>query len=77
MSVIAERTWRSGPGRYEVSQGLAKDPGIVESRIPTADYKSFFEPIERSYSGFSGTLDSTEIVIPKDLIKIFNEYIVK
>ena len=67
-----------GPNRYEVQMGAAKDPGIVESRVPRAEFERVMQPHERPYSGFSGGLSTTEIVLrTAELIALFNKYIVK
>jgi RHS repeat-associated protein len=67
-----------GPNRYEVQMGAAKDPGIVESRVPRAEFERVMRPHERPYSGFSGGLSTTEIVLRTvELIALFNKYIVK
>jgi len=65
--------------RYEVSQGLAKDPGIIESRIPLDDFNRVIQPFERPYGGFHGAnLNSSEITLrSQESIDLFNKFIVK
>ena len=65
-----------GKARYEVDQGAARDIGIIESRIPRADFDRCLAPVERSYSGFQGAeLRSSEIPLrTPDLIDLFNRY---
>lgn len=64
--------------RYEVREGLAKDPGLVIAKIPTALFNKHFAPLERPYSGFGRNLNSTQIVLKESLhIKIFNCFIVR
>jgi len=67
-----------GPFRYEVSQGMAADPGIIESRIPMSSFERHFAPFERNYSGFSGgRINSTEIPLrTPDQMLLFNRHIV-
>jgi hypothetical protein len=67
-----------GPNRYEVSQGLAHDLGIIESRIPKGQFQRLLQPNERIYHGFGGRLVSTEIPLrtPEE-INLFNTFIVK
>lgn len=69
-----------GPGRYEVSQGLAHDPGIIESRIPRLDFERVLVPLQRSYNGFYPYLPnlSSEILLrTPESIDLFNRYIMK
>lgn len=68
-----------GPSRYEVSQGLARDPGLIESRIPIADFNRVLSPLERPYGGFFGSnLNSSEIPLrTQEAIELFNRNIVK
>lgn len=66
------------PARYEVSQGLATDPGIISSRIPTSLFNQHFVLHERPYSGFGGRITSTEIVMrTPQQFQIFNANIVR
>jgi len=65
------------PLRYDVSQGLAGDLGIIESRIPGSDFQQFFAPFERPYSGFGGGINSTEIPLrTPGQIELFNKHMV-
>lgn len=55
---------------------MARDPGLIESRIPRADFDRVLAPAERPYSGF-GTANSTEIPIrTPEGIDLFNRHIV-
>lgn len=56
-----------------------RDPGIIESRIPRAEYEKVLAPSERPYSGFEGRLGPTsEIVLrTQEQIALFNKYIVR
>lgn len=69
-----------GPGRYEVSQGLARDPGVIESRVPRPDFERVLVPLRRSYNGFYPYLPkpSSEILLrTPESIDLFNRYIVR
>ncbi len=67
-----------GGDRYDVSQGLARDAGIITSRIPTDLFNQHLAPSERPYSGFGGRLISTEIVLRTPTqFQVFNTYIVR
>ena len=56
-----------------------QDRGIIEARIPKADFDAVFAPSERFYSGFNGTLyGSSEIVLRTlEQVALFNQYIVR
>jgi RHS repeat-associated protein len=68
-----------GPNRLEISNGLAKDPGIIKSQIPRAEFEQVMKPLERPYTGFyPNNLNSTEIILrTPESIELFNLYIVK
>jgi RHS repeat-associated protein len=55
------------------------DPGIIESRIPRADFERLLTPSERPYGGFYPyPLDSTEIVLRQvEQFDLFNRFIVR
>jgi len=55
------------------------DSGIIESRIPGAEFEAVLEQNERSYSGFNSTLpSSSEIVVrTPEQAMLFNRYIVR
>lgn len=65
-----------GPERLAV-EGVFRDPGIVESRIPLSDFEKHLLPAERSYGGFNGGVPgSTEIVLRNpEQVKLFNDFI--
>jgi hypothetical protein len=64
--------------RFEVANGLARDVGIIESRIPKGIFEKIFLPSERPYYGFGGKIISTEIVLrSQEQILNFNRYIVR
>lgn len=67
-----------GRRRYEVQQGMARDPGIVESKIPASQFAALAAS-ERAYGGFHGSsLNSTEIVLRTlEQFNIFNANIVR
>jgi hypothetical protein len=54
-----------------------RDPGIIESRIPTSDFDKLLAPSERAYGGFNGALGrSSEIVLrTPEQIELFNRHI--
>ncbi len=59
--------------------GRGQDLGIIEARIPKADFEALLAPNERTYPGFNGTLPgSSEIVLrtPQRAL-LFNFYIVR
>jgi len=64
-----------GPARSAVEQ--LQDPGIIESRIPTAEFEKYLAPSERPYGGFLGGVPgSSEIVLrTPEQIGVFNRYI--
>lgn len=68
-----------GPNRYEVSMGDARDPGIIESRVPRGDFERVMAPAERRYTGFGGQgLDSSEIPLrSREAVDLFNRHIVR
>ncbi len=44
--------------------GRGRDLGIIEARVPKADFNAVLAPNERTYPGFNGTLPgSSEIVL--------------
>ena len=63
-----------GPKRPEFP---GRDPGVVESRIPQAEFDRVLAANERPYRGFYPyTLDSTEIPLRSaEQIELFNRYI--
>ncbi|GMU52503.1 MAG: hypothetical protein AMXMBFR33_16490 [Candidatus Xenobia bacterium] len=66
--------------RYEVNQGLVRDTGVIESRIPRSEFERTMLPHQRPYVGFSGHLDTTEIVIRRgfeEAIGVFNSHILR
>ena len=67
--------------RYDVSQGLARDPGIVTSMVPRKLYDQHFAPFENphgTYTGFGGGLASSEIILRTQIqFQIFNNFIVR
>lgn len=64
--------------RYEISQGLARDPGIIVSMIPTTLFDQTLGPSEREYHGFKGNLNSSEIILrTPEQFQLFNEFIVR
>jgi RHS repeat-associated protein len=55
------------------------DPGIIESRIPRAEFERLLAPNRREYPGWSNDLPggSTEIVLRKpEQVELFNKYMV-
>ncbi len=72
--------------RYDVQQGLARDPGIIESRIPKEDFDRLLAIGEREYPGFNGRFrnpatgeaESSEIVLRTlEQLDLFNRHIVR
>jgi len=65
-----------GPARSAVEP--LRDPGVIESRIPSAEFEKLLAPSERPYSGFLGGVPgSSEIVLrTPEQIDVFNRYIV-
>ena len=53
--------------------------GIVESRIPSADFQAILAPLERTYRGFYPyLLKSTEILLRTvEQVELFNRHIVR
>lgn len=67
-----------GAGRFEIANGLARNPGIIESRVPRNLFDQFLLPSQRSYSGFGGGIRSTEIPLrTSQQVSIFNRYTVR
>ncbi|MFA5186494.1 MAG: RHS repeat-associated core domain-containing protein [Patescibacteria group bacterium] len=71
------------PLRYEVSQGIAKDIGIIESRIPKSFFDKHLADSEMVYdygfgANFGGRLNSTQIILDTaEKVDLFNKYISK
>lgn len=63
-----------GPKRLEYP---GRDPGIIESQIPKAEFDAVLGASERPYGGWFGSnLDSTEIVLrTPEQVELFNRYI--
>jgi|GEM_PF-6639058 len=71
------------PLRYEVSQGIAADMGIIESRIPKSLFDKYLAGSEKAYEAGFGAhygvkLNSTQIILDTaEKVEVFNKYIVK
>lgn len=72
------------PERLERDRGLFEevadmDTGIIESRIPRAEFDRILKPLQKPYEGFDGAnLGSSEIVMrTREAIETFNRYIVR
>ncbi len=59
--------------------GRGRDLGIIEARIPKADFDAVLASSERLYSGFNGALSgSSEIVLrTPEQAALFNQHIVR
>jgi RHS repeat-associated protein len=69
--------------RYEITQGIATDTGIIESSVPYSEYDRVLRPAEKAYeygwgSEYGVKLDSTQIIMDTpEQIATFNKYIVR